>query len=286
MTHRTQRRSAFSMIELMVAISIIAILAAITLSVGSAVMESADKRKTQDMLSLLDAALIEYEQHTGRPMTFGQGDGPGGQTYDDKPFDDRSEYDIPVRGVYTQTQPDGSGFLEEFDVGPDDFDSWETTISNRAGRRMMIDVLARLKSVESSRSILAKITSKHWQDLDAANPNPDTRYIIDAWGRPVVVVFGGRDWYTGATTSSGLNDEEDTAENYLLDKDRTIRTFEERTFGPARGKRTYFLSAGPDQRYGWVGFQIGTDQPFLPAQDDVRYRRTEDNMYSYEVRQW
>jgi prepilin-type N-terminal cleavage/methylation domain-containing protein len=283
MTHRTQRRSAFSMIELMVAISIIAILAAITLSVGSAVMESADKRKTQDMLSLLDAALIEYEQHTGRPMTFGQGDGPGGQTYDDKPFDDLSRYDIPVRGVYTQTQPDGTGFLEEFDVGPDDFDSWETTISNRAGRRMMIDVLARLKSVESSRSILAKITSKHWQDLDAANPNPDTRYIIDAWGRPVVVVFGGRDWYTGFADTD-LNDKE--ANGDLLDKDRTIRTFEERTFGPARGKRTYFLSAGPDQRYGWVGFQIGTDQPFLPAQDDVRYRRTEDNMYSYEVRQW
>ena len=283
MTHRTQRRSAFSMIELMVAISIIAILAAITLSVGSAVMESADKRKTQDMLSLLDAALIEYEQHTGRPMTFGVGDGPGGQTYDDKPFDDRSEYDIPVRGVYTQTQPDGSGFLEEFDVDPDNFDSWETTISNRAGRRMMIDVLARLKSVESSRNILAKITSKHWQDLDAANPNPDTRYIIDAWGRPVVVVFGGRDWYTGFVDTD-LNDKE--ANGDLLDKDRTIRTFEERTFGPARGKRTYFLSAGPDQRYGWVGFQIGTDQPFLPAQDDVRYRRTEDNMYSYEVRQW
>jgi prepilin-type N-terminal cleavage/methylation domain-containing protein len=283
MTHRTQRRSAFSMIELMVAISIIAILAAITLSVGSAVMESADKRKTQDMLSLLDAALIEYEQHTGRPMTFGQGDGPGGQTYEDIPFDDRSRYDIPVRGVYTQTQPDGSGFLEEFDVGPDDFDSWETTISNRAGRRMMIDVLTRLKSVESSRNILAKITSKHWQDLDAANPNPDTRYIIDAWGRPVVVVFGGRDWYTGFADTD-LNDKE--ANGDLLDKDRTIRTFEERTFGPARGKRTYFLSAGPDQRYGWVGFQIGTDQPFLPAQDDVRYRRTEDNMYSYEVRQW
>ena len=283
MTHRTQRRSAFSMIELMVAISIIAILAAITLSVGSAVMESADKRKTQDMLSLLDAALIEYEQHTGRPMTFGQGDGPDGQTYDDKPFDDRSRYDIPVRGVYTQTQPDGSGFLEEFDVGPDDFDSWETTISNRAGRRMMIDVLTRLKSVESSRNILAKITSKHWQDLDAANPNPDTRYIIDAWGRPVVVVFGGRDWYTGFADPT-LNDDE--ADGDLRDEDRTIRTFEERTFGPARGKRTYFLSAGPDQRYGWVGFQIGTDQPFLPAQDDVRYRRTEDNMYSYEVRQW
>jgi len=284
MTHRTQRRSAFSMIELMVAISIIAILAAITLSVGSAVMESADKRKTQDMLSLLDAALVEYEQHTGRPMTFGQGDGPGGQTYiEDKPFDDRSRYDIPVRGVYTQTQPDGSGFLEEFDVGPDDFDSWETTISNRAGRRMMIDVLARLKSVESSRNILAKITSKHWQDLDAANPNPDTRYIIDAWGRPVVVVFCGRDWYTGFADTD-LNDKE--ADGDLPDEDRTIRTFEERTFGPARGKRTYFLSAGPDQRYGWVGFQSGTDQPFLPAQDDVRYRRTEDNMYSYEVRQW
>ncbi|MBT5658115.1 MAG: prepilin-type N-terminal cleavage/methylation domain-containing protein, partial [Phycisphaerae bacterium] len=50
-------RSGFTMIELMVSIVIIAILAAITLSIGSAVIESADRRKTQDVLSLLDAAM-------------------------------------------------------------------------------------------------------------------------------------------------------------------------------------------------------------------------------------
>ncbi|MDP6890726.1 MAG: prepilin-type N-terminal cleavage/methylation domain-containing protein, partial [Phycisphaerales bacterium] len=81
----TRVRTAFTMIELMVAIVIIAILAAITLSIGSAVLESADRRKTQDVLSLLDAAMTEYEQHTGRPMTYGYGDGEAGFIQYDEP---------------------------------------------------------------------------------------------------------------------------------------------------------------------------------------------------------
>ncbi len=287
--HFAQRfRRAFSMVELMVAIVIIAILAAITLSVGSAVLESADKRKTQDMLSLLDAAMVEYQNHTGRPLTSGQGDGAGSLPYSDMPLDGVSSYDLPVRGVYTQTQPDGIGFLEDFSAVPDDFASWETAVSNRAGRRMMTTLLNELKRVASSKAIVAKIGDSFWEYRDPDNPDPDDAYVVDAWGRPVLVVFGGRDWYTGAAESSGLNDAEieGTTNTPLKDEDGTIRTYEERAFGPARGQRTYFMSAGPDQRYGWLEYTHGADGAFAPAQDAVTYRRTEDNMYSYEVRQW
>ncbi len=280
-------RRAFTMIELMIAIVIISILAAITLSIGSAVLESADRRKTQDMLSLLDAAMIEYEQHTGRAMTYGQGDADGSQPYVDKPLPDQSWYDVSVRGVYGQSQPDGIGFLEDFSVAPGDFESWETAISNRGGRRLMIEVVNRLKSVDACKAILAKIPSDFWEHIDPDSQQSDA-YLVDTWGRPVVVVFAGRDWFTRAAAGSGLNDAEidGAADTPRRDQDGTIRTYEERAFGPGSSGRAYFLSAGPDQRYGWVGVTTAQGETFAPDREDVRYLRTEDNLYSYGVRQW
>ncbi len=280
------RYHGFTMIELMIAIVIISILAAITLSIGSAVLDSADRRKTQDMLSLLDAAMVEYQQHTGHALTYGQGDGDLAQPYDDEPLNGQSSYDIPVRGVYAQDQLDGIGFLEDYSIDSDDYTNWETAASNRAGRKLMVEVVKRLQSVESCRAILAKLPSDFWEEVGAGS-SPTDKLLVDSWGRPVVVVFAGRDWYTGAMDGIGVNDEELAGPNTSLrDEDGTIRTFEERAFGPASSDRTYFMSGGADQRYGWVGFvhPLGTD--FTPPQEDVRFRRTEDNLYSYGVRQW
>jgi len=282
-------RAGFTMIELMVAIVIIAILAAITLSIGSAVLESADRRKTQDILSLLDAAMTEYEQHVGRPMSYGQGDGDAYNFYTDRPFDEISQYDVPVFAS-SQTQPLGVGFLEDFSVNPGSFGSWEATVKQRAGIQMMDSMLSRLNSVASSKKILARIGSEHWHEATNDAGTVTWKYIADAWSRPIIAVFAGRDWYTKATDASGLNDDEDpdpTVTNTpRRDMDGTIRTFEERAFGPARGERIYFMSTGPDGRYGWVGFTRPMDATFTADPDDVRYGRTEDNLYSYEVRQW
>ncbi len=283
----TRVRTAFTMIELMVAIVIIAILAAITLSIGSAVLESADRRKTQDVLSLLDAAMTEYEQHTGRPMSYGQGDGDAYSFYADRPFDEISEYDVPVF-LYSQTQPVGVGFLEDFSIDASSFSSWESIAKQRAGIQLMDKVLGRLRSVESCKKILTRIGPSYWQDESNDAGTITWNYLADAWGRPIVAVFPGREWYTRGTDDSGVNDVEfeGTTETSLKDADGTIRTFEERAFGPARGGRIYFMSTGPDGRYGWVNFTHPTSTSFTPDAEDVRYRRTEDNLYSYEVRQW
>jgi len=296
-------RAGFTMIELMVAIVIIAILAAITLSIGSAVLESADRRKTQDILSLLDAAMTEYEQHVGRPMSYGQGDGEGRlplQAYQDMPLNGVSSYDIRVENVVTNIEDADPGnhdhppqlprvgFLEDYSVDPGSFDSWETAVSRRLGQHLMVEVLERLRSVESCKKILARIDSSHWAVDPTFELTP--QFLVDAWGRPIIPVFAGRDWYTKATDASGLNDVEDSDPTVTntprRDMDGTIRTFEERAFGPARGERIYFMSTGPDGRYGWIGFTKPMDATFAADPDDVRYGRTEDNLYSYEVRQW
>ncbi len=281
----TRVRTAFTMIELMVAIVIIAILAAITLSIGSAVLESADRRKTQDVLSLLDAAMTEYEQHTGRPMTYGYGDGADVLVGSDEPLPDVSKYDIVVL-FDDQNEECFRGFSEDFSVGPGDFDSWQTEVKQRCGWQVMHEVLERLDGVASCRKILARIAPQFWGEEIVCNSVK--RILNDAWGRPIVPVFAGREWYTRGTAASGVNDVEvdGTTNTSRKDTDGTIRTFEERAFGPAKGERIYFMSTGPDGRYGWVNFTHPTGTDFTPDAEDVRYRRTEDNLYSYEVRQW
>jgi prepilin-type N-terminal cleavage/methylation domain-containing protein len=280
----TRIRSGFTMIELMVAMVIIAILAAITLSIGSAVIESADRRKTHDVLALLDAAMTEYEQHTGRAMTYGYGDAEG-YLSPDKPLDGISRYDIPVL-AFNQTSENGLGFTEDFSVDPTNFGSWESTVKKRIGWQLMHKILERLEGVQSCQNILGRIAPAFWQEADVSNTI--RRHLVDAWGRPIVPVFPGREWYDRAAESSGLNDEEleNTTDTPFKDADGTIRTFEERAFGPARGSRVYFMSTGPDGRYGWVGFTNPTGSDFVGDADDVRFGRTEDNLYSYEVRQW
>jgi type II secretory pathway pseudopilin PulG len=94
--------------------------------------------------------------------------------------------------------------------------------------------------------------------LDPAEPGhqPETIRVIDAWDTPVLVVSCGRLWVQGTDAPADR------------DADGTIKTDLERRLGFAPNRQPYFVSAGPDRRFGDVS-ATGDD-----------FEATRDNIYS------
>ena len=287
------RQQGFTLIEIMAAIVIIAILAVITLSIGSALIERTERRRTEDMLNLLDAAVVEYENSIGRRLTFGHSGWPLGNPatgvdWDSTQFDawDASSYDLEYSIQNSRMLGFPDPLAPEFPDGSID-EAGDTGYRARLGGEgpyyQMWWVMAdRLMAVQSCRSILSGIDP----GLIEAIPGTTTpvssvvRSVFrDAWGSPILVVFPGRDIYTDL-------DGQPATGGTLRDEDGTIRTKAERILGPARNKRMYFISAGPDRRFGDLVYELQAGQVWNPDRTQVEMRRTDDNLYSYEVRTW
>ena len=71
-------RTAFTLIEMMIVIGIIALLAALTLGISNSVLRNSEISRTKDALRLLDMALQEWELEMGRAMTFRDFSSPAG----------------------------------------------------------------------------------------------------------------------------------------------------------------------------------------------------------------
>ncbi len=282
-TMHASHRRAFTLVEVMAAIVIIAILAVITLSVGSALIERTERRRTEDMLNILDAAILEYENAVGRQLSYGQDDYPLGNA-DAGVFDayQGSAYDIKYL-------PGTVGFPDPLDGG---FPTGAVPESGANGYRRRLGgenpygmwrVLTRkLLAVESCRNILVNADPDLIEALGTVGTNDVVEsYFKDAWGSPILVVFPGRDIYPDLDGMPG-----DGADITLRDEDGTIRTRAERILGPARNKRVYFVSAGPDRRFGDLEYQVQAGETWDPDRTAVEMRRTDDNIYSYEVRTW
>ena len=67
-----------------------------------------------------------------------------------------------------------------------------------------------------------------------------------------------------------------------------MRTKAEQVLGPALRKHAYFVSAGPDGRFGSIDFDENNLADWEASLDvtDARYQDTLDNIYSYKVRAW
>ena len=75
-------RRAFTLIEMMVVITIIVILAGLTLGISNSVLRGAEIRQVKDTLTLLEMAMEEWELAATRQMTYGAIDEPdNGRTY-------------------------------------------------------------------------------------------------------------------------------------------------------------------------------------------------------------
>jgi len=284
-----RHRQGFTLIEIMAAIVIIAILAVITLSIGSALIERTERRRTEDMLNLLDAAVVEYENSISRRLTYGHSGWPlgnpaNGVDWDSTQFDawDASSYDLEystgglMLGFPDPLAPEfPDGTIAEAGAA-----GYRAKLGGLEPYQMWRKLADRLMAVESCRSILSAVDSGLIEALGTTPVSSVVPSVFqDAWGSPILVVFPGRDVYTDL-------DGEPATGGTLRDEDGTIRTKAERILGPARNKRVYFISAGPDRRFGDLLYEVQAGQVWNPDRTQVEMRRTDDNLYSYEVRTW
>ena len=151
---RTARRSpGFTLIELVVVISITLLLVGLTMSVGLAVRSQSETRQTENVLILLDQAVKQWQIAADRQLSWGMNDTPPGAVYD-------------VQGEIVEAMSSPS---------PED---------------QLEDLLRRIRTNIAARDILAQIDDDFLQQV---KENDVTFLkLVDPWGSPVCLIHPGR----------------------------------------------------------------------------------------------
>ena len=150
---RTARRSpAFTLIELVVVISIILLLVGLTMSVGLAVRSQSETRQTENVLILLDQAVKQWQIAADRQLSWGKNDTPVGAVYD-------------VEGEDTGGSPIPA------DV-------------------QLIQLLERIRTNSAARDILAQIDDDFLQQKEENNVT--FLKLVDPWGNHICLIHPGR----------------------------------------------------------------------------------------------
>ena len=253
----TKARRAFTIVEIVVVISLILFLLGLTLSVSTVVIERSEIRQTEITIRLLDTALQEWEALADRQITWGRDTFPSsGSTYD-------------LQGNWLT----GRSLITD-DV---------FIISE------LLDVIGRSSQVKD---IIARIDADFVHTYEPGSPYPpwidpaqenavDSKWgvqhgplklppslaILDAWDAPIYPIHPGPLW------------EDMGISSMIRDEDSTARITNETKYGIARNRRICFLSAGPDGHFG-------LDEEFLGLGGDDLARAKEkaraDNLYSYQ----
>jgi prepilin-type N-terminal cleavage/methylation domain-containing protein len=234
--------NGFTLIEMMIVIAIIGLLAALTLGISSSVMKNAKIHKTEDALKLLTMALQEWELERGRSVTF--------------------EGYIPVvNGNYDIWQAGGyigaPSFAEQGITDVVMLDAMETRLES---------LVALLLQSESATDIISKITP------DLFIEDEHGKLVVDSWGTPIGVVFPGRNFYDADQDESQLVFAQDEC------GDLTVRDQAEDALGSCINERPYFVSAGPDRKWGYR-FQSNSANS---EPDNELWVASTDNIYSYK----
>ena len=238
-------RRAFSLIEMMVVITIILILAALTLGISNSVLRGSEIRRTRDALSLLTLALDEWELEMGRSMTSGLVD--VGLRYD---IDDASAV------------ANGADFMSQVSEGD--------MVDGLHDR--MVDAVNLMMQSEAAASILTRVNP----DLISRHVHPpgtaEDWHIRDAWDNPMGLVLPGEPWKGSPWEVSG--------NTFVIDAsgDGTIWDQGEDGLGSCVNRKPYWVSAGPDETFGFRYESRDGD-----AVDEDRFEAALDNLYSYDV---
>ena len=211
-------RRAFTLVEIVVVISIILFLVGLTLSVSTVVIERSEIRQTEITMRLVDMALQEWEALADRQITWG---GPAGAVYD-------------MAGSWT---PPAYSITQDIFV-----------ISE------LLETIARASQVKD---MIARIDAEFVHQYEAGvypawvpavlEGIQDSKWvgslaILDAWGTPIYPTHPGPLWTV-------VEREVGTA-GLERDEDGTIRIKNESEYGIARNQRICFVSAGPDGLFG------------------------------------
>ncbi len=217
------RLPGFTLIELVVVISIILLLVGLTMSVGLAVRSQSETRQTENVLILLDQAVKQWQIAADRQLSWGKNDTPVGAVYD-------------VEGEDTGGSP----------IPAD---------------AQLIQLLERIRTNSAARDILAQIDN----DFLHREVENDVTFLtlVDPWGKRICLIHPGR----VVNPNPPFNDNP-----LLADLDGTIRTEDEKPLGIALNRALLFLSAGPDNEFGDLSADPGSDD----------FKQTQDNVYSYK----
>ena len=258
-------RRAFSLLELVIALGVIITLAALFLGISRAVLQSAERRELDAIYTQIYAALDAWQQANGRELTFQRRLNPTSAGGINDALDRNPDPAFCFEGM-----PSADVFEENFD-----------------GRYIIVVLMDRLSQVEESRELLTRIrpdylrpvlrNPQNSQPLDAlpgnwsgvasaTNPNgmpvannaaSVLREVVDPWGNRLSVVFPGRPLCRGELQRCAAGDASfDCA-------DGSVRTRDEFFLGSCRNRRPYFVSSGPDGRFG-NGDDIPSYEPLKP----------------------
>ncbi len=259
-------RRAFTLMEMLVAIGIIVILAVITVSASIALVERSEVRATQNVLTLLDTAMRQWEAESDRKITWGVYGSPltnsAYDMYNGVPHVftvsevlyriGRSD---AVKPILAQIKP---GVLYRFDTSQD-APGW-----------------LRLQGQgDPDPNFGGAITAYGDNTLGGppgGRPITGMLAVLDAWGSPVRAVHPGRPF--DPVLFEGDVNPDDRDEDGTIPLTVAYGTYGvEEFYGAARDRRILFVSAGPDGRFGSLGEEHDTDM----------HEWTHDNVYSYPV---